>query len=61
MAVVKVKVINPLFKNGQTIEAGENTSLEINTALRFQEAGDVEILDKILVETHEVRTASLVE
>ena len=35
------EVINPIFKNGKEYEPGDTATLEINTGLRFVEAGDV--------------------
>ena len=54
MDTVKVKIINELFKNGVVLEPGKTVELELQTAVNFQKAGDVKILDKLITETQEV-------
>lgn len=61
METVKVKVLKPLFKNGVEVPADTVMDMEINTAFRFAKLGDIEILDKIEVSTHEVETAHKIE
>lgn len=57
METVKVKVLKTLFKNGAEVAPGKKMDMEIQTAFRFQQAGDVEILDEIVTEVQEVQVA----
>jgi hypothetical protein len=40
------RVINPLFKNGQTVEPGDTIMLHPSTGQNFIDAGDVEPIEE---------------
>lgn len=53
MQTVLVEIFNPIFKNGKLVTG--MSELEINTALRFQIAGDLRIIDEVEIQTIEIQ------
>lgn len=57
MDKVNVEVVKPLFKNGKEIPVGTKMLMEIDTAFRFSQLGDLKITDEVEVVVEEVKKA----